>query len=636
MQQAESQSDKQVEQVSGITVRLAGDSGDGMQLLGTQLTNTSALLGNDVATFPDFPAEIRAPRGTRAGVSGFQVQFASEEIFTPGDALDCLVVMNPAAMVTNLADLRRGGILIANEDGFNDKEFKLAKVDKNPLDNEILESSYRVFKVPMTRLTRDAVAQLGLSPKIADRCKNFFAMGLVYWLFGRSLDTTLRFIHAKFGKKPEVAQANEAALRAGWAYGETTEAFGISYQVEPARLTPGTYKNVMGNQALAWGLMTAAHRSGKSLFYGTYPITPASDILHELTRYKNFGVRTFQAEDEIAAVCATIGAAFGGTMAVTASSGPGIALKAEAMGLGVMLELPMIVINVQRGGPSTGLPTKTEQSDLLQVLYGRNGEAPLPVLAPQSPGDCFDVAQEAWRIAVECMTPVVVLSDGYIANGSEPWKIPDVASLPPITVTHPEGTDGNEPFMPYARDEYLARPWAIPGTAGLMHRVGGLEKEDRTGNVSYDPSNHQHMVNTRAKKVSDIADRIPPQPVFGEPSGEVLVVSWGGTYGACHTAVRRCQAAGLSVSHAHLRYLNPLPANLGDLLSQFRTVLVPELNMGQLRMLLRSKYLVDCIGINKVKGKPFTVGELVEAIRDYACEGRDCTKVDQILRIKAG
>ncbi|KAA5541390.1 2-oxoacid:acceptor oxidoreductase subunit alpha [Roseiconus nitratireducens] len=608
---------KDVKSVSGITVRLAGDSGDGMQLLGTQLTNTSALAGNDVATFPDFPAEIRAPRGTRAGVSGFQVQFAREEIFTPGDTLDALVVMNPAAMVTNLQDLRKGGILIANEDGFTDKDFKLAKVDSNPLDATVINDTYRVFKVPMTRLTRDAVSEHGLSPKIADRCKNFFAMGLVYWLFGRSLDPTLRFIEAKFGKKPEVASANEAALRAGWAYGETTEAFGESYQVEAADLTPGTYRNIMGNQALAWGLVAASKLSGKDLFYGTYPITPASDILHELTKHKNFGVRTFQAEDEIAAMCATIGAAFGGTMGVTASSGPGIALKAEAMGLGMMLELPMVVINVQRGGPSTGLPTKTEQSDLLQAMFGRNGESPIPIVAPCSPADCFDMAIEAWRIATECMVPVMLLSDGYIANGSEPWKIPDIKSLPQIQITHPEGADPAEPFLPYLRDKNLSRPWAIPGTEGLMHRVGGLEKEHETGNVSYDPANHHLMVETRANKVAKIAERIPDQDILGESSGDLLVVSWGGTYGACHTAVRRCQEAGHQVSHVHLRYINPFPKNLGELLRSFDRVLVPELNMGQLRMLLRSKYLVDCLGFNKVQGKPFSVSELIEAIETH-------------------
>ncbi|WP_164103906.1 2-oxoacid:acceptor oxidoreductase subunit alpha [Candidatus Laterigemmans baculatus] len=636
---------KQIENVEGITVRLAGDSGDGMQLLGTQLTNTSALLGNDVATFPDFPAEIRAPRGTRAGVSGFQVQFAAEEIFTPGDVLDALVVMNPAALVTNIGDLRPGGLLIVNEDGFNDKEYKLAKVSGNPLDDPRIRERYRVTEVAMTRLTRDAVAELGLGMKEADRCKNFFAMGLVYWLFGRSLDPTLRFIAAKFGRKPDVALANEKALRAGWAYGETTEAFGTSYHVEPAQLKPGTYKNMMGNQALAWGLLAAAQRSHKELFYGTYPITPASDILHELSKYKNFGVRTFQAEDEIAAIGATVGAAFGGTMAVTASSGPGIALKAEAMGLGMMLELPMIVIDVQRGGPSTGLPTKTEQSDLLQVLYGRNGESPLPVLAPQSPADCFDIAQEAWEIAVESMVPVVILSDGYIANGSEPWKIPNVQDMKPIEIAHPTAAeDSDKPFLPYARDEKLARPWAIPGTEGLMHRVGGLEKEDGTGNVSYDPENHQHMVHTRQRKVDLIAERIPPQKVMGPPSGDILVVSWGGTYGACHTAVRRCQSQGMSVAHAHIRYLHPFPANLGELLSSYRTVLVPELNMGQLRMLLRSKYLVDCIGINKIKGKPFTVSELVEQISAHACHDHNCREEesqedaceDGIMQSKAG
>ncbi|SMP62943.1 2-oxoglutarate ferredoxin oxidoreductase subunit alpha [Neorhodopirellula lusitana] len=608
---------KKIESVTGITVRLCGDSGDGMQLLGTQLTNTSALAGNDVATFPDFPAEIRAPRGTRAGVSGFQVQFASEEIFTPGDTLDALVVMNAAAFVTNIADLRKGGILIVNEDGFNDKEFKLAKIDTNPLDADVLMEQYRVVKVNMTKMTRDAVAEHGLSTKIADRCKNFFAMGLVYWLFGRSLEPTMRFIEAKFGKKPDVAAANVSALRAGWAFGETTEEFGESYQVEAAELEPGTYRNIMGNQALALGLVAASKLSKKELFFGTYPITPASDILHELTKYKNFGVRTFQAEDEIAAVCSTIGAAFGGTMAVTASSGPGIALKGEAMGLGVMLELPMIIINVQRGGPSTGLPTKTEQSDLLQVMFGRNGEAPMPVLAPRSPGDCFDMAVEAWRIATECMVPVMLLSDGYIANGSEPWKVPTVSEMPEIVCSHPEGLNGDEPFLPYARDENLARPWAIPGTPDLMHRVGGLEKEDGTGNVSYDPDNHQHMCDTRAAKVAKIAERIPEQDVFGEKTGDVLVVSWGGTYGSCHTAVDRCQRAGHSVSHAHIRYMNPLPRNIGELLKSFRTVLVPELNAGQLRMLLRAEYLVDCIGINKLKGKPFAVSELVEEITHH-------------------
>lgn len=602
---------KQVEVVSGITVRLAGDSGDGMQLLGTQLTNTSALSGNDVATFPDFPAEIRAPRGTQAGVSGFQVQFASHEVHTPGDVLDALVAMNPAALVTNYQDLRKGGLLIVDEDSFEAKDLKLAKLDNNPLDEPWVEV-YRLVKVPITKLTREAVSNLGLSVKESDRCRNFFAMGLVYWLFGRSMDATLRFIDNKFGKLPKVKEANENALRAGWAFGETTELLGQSYQVETAELPPGKYRNIMGNQALAWGLMTAAKLSNKEMFYGSYPITPASDILHELCKYKNYGVCTFQAEDEIAAVCAAIGASFSGSMAVTTSSGPGIALKAEAMGLAVMIELPLLVIDVQRGGPSTGLPTKTEQADLLQLLYGRNGEAPVPILAASSPGDCFDTAVEAWRIATEFMVPVVILSDGYIANGSEPWLIPDVDKLEPIKITHAEAN--GHTFMPYQRDENLSRPWAIPGTEGLMHRVGGLEKQDGTGNVSYDPENHEHMVKTRAMKVANVAKMIPDQEVFGPEKGQLLVLSWGGTKGSCHTAVARAQAAGRSVAHCHLRHMNPFPSNLGEILGNYEQVLVPELNSGQLQMLIRAKYLVNAMGFNKVQGKPFTVSELVDKI----------------------
>lgn len=606
---------KQVEIVTGITVRLAGDSGDGMQLLGTQLTNTSALSGNDVATFPDFPAEIRAPRGTRAGVSGFQVQFASHEVHTPGDTLDALVAMNPAALITNYEDVRKGGLLIIDEDSFEAKDLKLANLNSDPLDEPWIEN-YRLVKIPITRLTREAVSQVGLSVKESDRCRNFFAMGLVYWLYGRSMDATLRFINKKFVKLPKVQQANEIALRAGWAFGETTELLGQSYQVESARLPPGKYRNIMGNQALAWGLMTASKLSGKELFYGSYPITPASDILHELCRYKNFGVCTFQAEDEIAAVCAAIGAAYGGAMAVTTSSGPGIALKAEAMGLAVMIELPLLVIDVQRGGPSTGLPTKTEQADLLQLLFGRNGEAPVPVLAASSPGDCFNTAVEAWRIATRFMTPVVILSDGYIANGAEPWLIPNVDQLEPIQVTHPAGIGPDETFLPYKRDEYLARPWAIPGTPGLMHRVGGLEKQDGTGNVSYDAKNHEHMVRTRAKKIANVVNVIPKQQVVGPEKGELLVLSWGGTSGACHTAVQRAQQEGRSVAHCHLRHLNPFPANLGEILASYDSVLVPELNCGQLRMLVRAQYLVDAIGFNKVQGKPFAVTELLEKIRD--------------------
>ncbi|NLX53594.1 MAG: 2-oxoacid:acceptor oxidoreductase subunit alpha [Planctomycetaceae bacterium] len=605
---------KQFIQLEGATVRVAGDSGDGIQLLGTQLTNTSALLGNDVATFPDFPAEIRAPRGTRAGVSGFQVQFSSHDIFTPGDHLDTLVAMNPAALVTNVTDLKPGGLVIVNEDAFNAKEFKLANLDHNPLEDGSL-AGYQVIRVPMTALTRKAVEELELGVKIADRCRNFFAMGLVYWLYGRDLSATLRFIRSKFGNRPDIVQANEKALRAGWDYGETTEAFACSYRVDPARLPPGSYLNLMGNQALAWGLLAAAELSGKDLFLGTYPITPASDILHELTKLKHFGIRTFQAEDEIAAVCAAIGAAFGGAMAVTTTSGPGMALKSEGIGLAVMLELPLIVVNVQRGGPSTGLPTKTEQADLFQAVYGRGGECPLPVLAAASPADCFDVAQEAWRIAVRFMTPVMLLSDGYIANGSEPWRIPRLEDLPRVEISHPEPVTDGQVFLPYDRDKRLARPWALPGTPGLMHRIGGLEKQNRTGIVSYDSDNHEAMVQLRARKVAHVASDIPLQKLDGPPAGDLLVVSWGGTFGACTTAVRRCQAEGLSVGHVHLRYLNPFPRNIGELLRSYKRVLVPELNLGQLRTFLAATYLVDAVGFNKVKGKPFAVGELVDRIK---------------------
>ena len=603
-----------IQELRSATVRLAGDSGDGMQLTGTQLTNTSALAGNDVATFPDYPAEIRAPKGTRAGVSGFQVQFASKDIFTPGDRLNALVVMNPAALVTNIGDLEPGGVLIVNEDAFAPKDLKLANLDRNPLEDGSL-AQYRVIKVPMSTLTRKSVEDLGLGAKFAERCKNFFAMGLIYWLYGRELDVTLRFNQEKFGDKPDIAQANERALRAGWYYGETTEAFGISYRVGPAKLEPGLYRNMMGNQAIAWGLMAAAKLSGKELFYGAYPITPATDILHELSRFKNFGVRTFQAEDEIAAICATIGASFAGAMAATGTSGPGIALKGEAMGLGLMLELPFLIINVQRGGPSTGQPTKTEQADLLQVMYGRNGEAPLPVLACCSPADCFYTVQEAWRIAVRYMTPVVVLSDGYIANGAEPWRIPRFEDLPRIPVEHPPASTDGEKFLPYVRDERLSRPWALPGTPGLEHRIGGLEKQHITGGVSYDPDNHEFMVRLRAQKVENIALDIPLQEVVGPAGGDLLVLSWGGTYGACLTAVQQCQDAGLSVAHAHLRYMNPFPANLGEVLGSYDRILIPEWNMGQLKLMIRDKYLVDARGLNKIKGKPFTVQEVVAGIR---------------------
>ena len=608
---------KPSESLAGVTVRLCGDSGDGMQLLGTQLTNTSALSGNDVATFPDFPAEIRAPRGTRAGVSGFQVQFSAEEIFTPGDGVDTLVCMNPAALITNLGDLRRGGILIVNSDGFSDKDLKLAKLEKNPLEDGTIDG-YRIIKVPMSSMTQLAVEPTGLSVKFADRCKNFFAMGLVFWLYGRDVDPTLRFIENKFSSKPEVAEANRLALKAGWNYGETTEHFASTFQVPAAELEPGVYKNVIGNQALAWGLVAAAELSGKDLFLGSYPITPASDILHELSKHKNFGVRTFQAEDEISAVCSAVGAAFGGAMAITTSSGPGIALKGEGIGLGMILELPFIIIDVQRGGPSTGLPTKTEQSDLLMVMHGRNGESPLPVIAAQSPGDCFDVAIEAWRIATKYMTPVFILSDGYIANGSEPWKIPDVDALEPIPISHPPARKDSDPdFQPYQRNEDLARPWAVPGTPGLMHRVGGLEKQDGTGEVSYDPENHQHMVQTRAAKVQKVAESIAPVEIFGSTKG-TLVLSWGGTYGACRTAVKNSIAEGIDVGHVHLRWISPFPANLGDVLAQYDNVLMPELNTGQLRLLIKDRYLVDAIGLNKIKGKPFHVSEIIEKIKEIS------------------
>lgn len=608
--------EKQIQELDEATVRFCGDSGDGMQLAGTQLTNTSALAGNDVATFPDFPAEIRAPRGTKAGVSGFQIHFSSHEIFTPGDTVDALVAMNPAALITNLEDLRPGGILICNSDAFDSKGLEQAGYDENPLENGSLEDKYKLHVVQMTKVTRDAVDGLGLSQKESDRCRNFFAMGIVFWLYDRSLEPTLKFIEAKFGKKPEIAQANTRALKAGFNYGETVEAIHTQFHVAKAELEPGTYRSIMGNTALAWGLIAAAKLSNKRLFLGAYPITPASDILHELAKHKNFDVLTFQAEDEIAAATATIGAAFSGEMAVTASSGPGIALKGEALGLAVMTELPMICISVQRGGPSTGLPTKTEQSDLFQSMFGRNGECPMPVIAAKSPSDCFEVAQEAWRIAAECMTPVFLMTDGYIANGSEPWRIPEISSLKPTVIQHPEPLSEGEKYMPYERDENLARPWAVPGTPTLEHRIGGLEKAEGTGNVSYDPVNHENMIKTRAEKVARIADRIPPQAVDGAESGDLLVVSWGGPYGACATAVHQAQAEGKSVSHAHLRYLNPFPKNLGDLFGNFKKILVPELNMGQLLMLLRSTYLIDAVGLNKMQGKPFSVGEISAKINE--------------------
>ena len=605
---------KPISNLTEATVRFCGDSGDGMQLAGTQFTNTSALLGNDVATFPDFPAEIRAPRGTKAGVSGFQIHFSSTAIYTPGDTVDALVAMNPAALATNLMDLRDGGVLIVNKDTFVKKGLAQAGYETNPLEDGSL-NKYQLHSVEMTKVTRLAVEDCGLSQKEADRCRNFFAMGLVFWLYDRPLEPTLRFIEEKFGTKvPQVAQANTQALKKGFHYGETVEAINTQYHVEAAKLPAGTYRNIAGYTALAWGLVAAAQMSEKRLFLGAYPITPASDILHELSKHKNFDVLTFQAEDEIAAMTATIGASFAGAMSVTASSGPGIALKGEGLGLAVITELPMVVINVQRGGPSTGLPTKTEQADLFQAMYGRNGECPMPIIAARSPGDCFEVAQEAWRIAVRYMTPVFLLTDGYIANGSEPWRIPDPAELAKIPVEHPTPLTNGETFEPYQRNERLSRPWAIPGTPTLEHRLGGLEKQDITGNVSYDPENHEHMCRLRAQKVANIADDIPLQELDGPDSGDLLVLSWGGPYGACATAVHQAQAAGKKVSHCQLRYLNPFPKNLGEIFTRFDKILVPELNLGQLNFILRSMFMIDTVGLNKVQGKPFSVAEILAKI----------------------
>lgn len=617
---------KPLEQLDSAVIRFCGDSGDGMQLVGTQFTNVSAIFGNDVSTLPDFPAEIRAPAGTLAGVSGYQLHFSSRDIFTPGDQVDTLVVMNPAALKTNINDLHRGGTLIVNDDEFETSNLSKAGYEANPLLDENLLSKYHLHRVPMTRLTRDAVVGLGLSTKEAGRCKNFFALGLVYWLYDRDATVTEQWIKDKFKKNANLAEANLRALKAGFNYGYSTEAFTKSYRVPAAKLAPGKYKKITGNEAVAWGLVTAARRAGKSLFYSGYPITPASDILHELSAMKHFRVRTVQAEDEIAAMAAVCGAAFGGEIAVTASSGPGICLKGEAMGLGFMTELPMVIVDVQRGGPSTGLPTKTEQSDLLLAMFGRNGDSPLPVVAACTPGDCFTMAQEAVRLAVEFMTPVILLTDGYLANGAEPWLIPKMKDMPPIVVKHPEGKastssngnghhgEGNGHFFPYARNEKGARPWAIPGTPGLEHRIGGLEKSDITGNVDYSPANHHKMVMNRVNKVANIANHIPLQEVEGPQSGKLLVVSWGGTFGSVRSAVQYAIGQGKSVAHAHVRYMNPFPRNLGEILKKYDKVLVPELNTGQLRLLLRAQYLVDAVGLNKVYGKPFLVHELTEKI----------------------
>ena len=599
-----------VEPREDVVIKFAGDSGDGMQLTGTQFTNTTALFGNDLGTFPDYPAEIRAPQGTPAGVSGFQVHFSSNEIFTPGDWCDVLVAMNAAALKMNLKGLKKGGIIVANTAGFDVKNLRLAGVENNALEDGSL-SNYEVYKIDVTKLTRDALADITMGVKEKDRCKNMFVLGFLYWMFDRKMDSTIGFLTDKFGKKPDVLEANLRTLKAGYNYGDTTETFTHRYSVPPAKMPPGTYRSIMGNQATVMGLIAASEKSGLPIFYGSYPITPASDILHELAKYKNFGVRTFQAEDEIAAICSTIGASFGGQLGVTATSGPGMALKTEAMGLAVVLELPLVIIDVQRGGPSTGLPTKTEQSDLLQALYGRNGECPMPVISASSPSDCFYAIFEAVRIAVQHMTPVIFLSDGFLANSAEPWKFPEASELKKIEVSFAEPKKEGEVFHPYKRDENLVRKWAIPGVPGLEHRIGGLEKEDVTGNISYDGANHEHMVKTREAKVEKIADHIPLQAIDNGPEkGKVLVLGWGGSYGAIKAAVRDLVNEGHSVAHAHLRYMRPFPKNLGEILFNYEKVIIPELNNGQLIKVIRDKYLIPAIGYNKIQGTPITKTEM--------------------------
>jgi 2-oxoglutarate ferredoxin oxidoreductase subunit alpha len=605
------------EVLQDVVIKFAGDSGDGMQLTGTQFTNNTVLLGIDVATFPDFPAEIRAPIGTLPGVSGYQLRFSSDRVFTPGDACDVLVAMNAAALKTNLTALKKGGKIIVNEDGFDSKNLRLANYPEgeNPLENGSLDN-YEVIRMDVTKMTRESLKDFTMGTKEKDRAKNMFVLGFLYWMYNRDMESTTNFLKEKFGKKQDIMNSNIRVLQAGYNYGDTTETFTTTYKVEKAKMDPGNYRSIMGNQAVAFGLIAASQKSGLSLFLGSYPITPASDILHELSKYKNFGVRTFQAEDEIAAITSAIGAAYGGALGVTTTSGPGMALKAEAMGLAVMLEIPLLIIDIQRGGPSTGLPTKTEQSDLLQAYYGRNGECPMPVIASSTPGDCFDAVYEAVRVSVQHMTPVIFLSDGYIANGAEPWKYPVSANLPSITVNFKKGLDeGEETLQPYKRDEKLARPWAIPGTAGLEHRIGGLEKQDVTGNISYDPDNHQHMVNTRQAKVDKIADYIPEQKLDSGPQkGKILVLGWGSTYGAIKSAVAELQAKGHAVSHAHLRYIRPFPKNLGNIIKNFEKVLIPEINNGQLIKIIRDVYFVDAKGYNKVMGVPITKGELVDHI----------------------
>ncbi len=604
-----------------VVIKFAGDSGDGMQLTGQQFTNNTALLGIDLATFPDFPAEIRAPIGTLPGVSGFQIHFSSNPVYTPGDTCDVLVAMNAAALKVNLKGLKKGGKIIANLEGFDAKNLRLAAYPEgiNPLEDGSLDG-YELTKVDITKLTREALkSNTELGTKERDRAKNMFVLGLIYWLYNRNLDNTIDFLEEKFGKKENILKSNIDVLKAGYYYGETAELFNARYKVEKSKMEPGTYRSIMGNQALSMGLIAASQKSGLPLFLGSYPITPASDILHELSKYKNFGIKTFQAEDEIAGITAAIGASYGGSIGLTTTSGPGMALKTEAIGLATMLEIPLLIINIQRGGPSTGLPTKTEQSDLMQAYYGRNGEAPIPVLAASTPSDCFFMAFEAVKIALQHMTPVILLSDGYIANGAEPWKFPAAADLPVIEVKFKTSLEeGEEKFLPYKRDEKLARPWAIPGAAGLEHRIGGIEKQHETGNVSYDPENHEFMVKMRQAKVDKIADHIPLQTIdSGAAKGKVLVLGWGSTYGTIKSAVLQLQSQGKSVSHAHIKYMRPFPKNLGEILAGFETILIPEINNGQLIKIIRDKYLVDAKAYNKIMGIPITKLELVTAIESY-------------------
>lgn len=611
---------KTQEVLQDVVIKFAGDSGDGMQLTGTQFTNNVALMGADLSTFPDFPAEIRAPQGTLPGVSGFQLRFSSNSIYTPGDECDVLVAMNAAALKANLGGLKKGGKIIANTDGFDAKNLRLANYPEgeNPIENDSLDG-YDLMKIDVTKLTREALKDIQMGVKEKDRAKNMFVLGFLYWMYNREMENTIDFLTEKFGKKAEILESNIKALKAGYNYGDTTEAIGTTYVVQKAKIEPGTYRSIMGNQATALGLIAASSKSGLPMFLGSYPITPASDILHELSKYKNFDVRTYQAEDEIAGISAAIGASYGGALGVTTTSGPGMALKTEAMGLAVMLELPLVIINVQRGGPSTGLPTKTEQSDLLQAYYGRNGECPMPVVAANSPADAFDSVYEAVRISLQHMTPIIFLSDGYIANGAEPWIFPQDENLPPINVTFKtELGHGEEKFQPYLRDEKLVRPWAVPGTKALEHRIGGIEKQNITGNINYEPENHQLMVKIREEKVEKIADYIPEQKIdSGEEKGKVLVLGWGSTFGVIKSACLELQAEGKSVSHAHIRYLRPFPKNLGDILKNFETVIIPEINNGQLIKIIRDKYLVDAKGYNKIMGVPITKAELIEELNKY-------------------